>query len=97
MAEALDVIFESFKFVESKAEHDEHNTRSRNGREHGRVHEDADGPHRRRALGVLARGQLVSGSSDSSIRTWRIPEGQVAPTPGEAAGASVVSDALRAW
>ena len=95
MAEALDVIFESFKFVESKAEHDEHNTRSRNGREHGRVHEDADGPHGR-ALGVLARGSVVSGSTDQSIRTWRIPEGQVAPTPGEAAGASVVSDALRA-
>ena len=29
MAEALDVLFDSFKFIESKAEHDEHNTRSR--------------------------------------------------------------------
>ena len=29
MAEALDVLFESFKFIENKAEHDEDNTRSR--------------------------------------------------------------------
>ena len=29
MAEALDVLFESFKFIENKAEHDEQNTRSR--------------------------------------------------------------------